>query len=429
MTLAAQQGQPADPKRTPGVQGPADPNRAAFLAASCKNAPAPTAARGGGGAPAAPAFQDVASTEIPGVIAAGQHWKVIWEDKGNNADGIVAFDDGSVWVAQNDKSDVVRVDKDGKASVIYTDTYTGGSIAANSKGQVFIGERALGNAIWTLKPERKLFANMYNGEPLDCVAGIINDMSADSKGGVYMTAGGVFYANPNGVIMGRYGAVGGNGIILSPDEKTLYVTGRVGGNAGGARGGAPGAGARGAGASPAGGGRGGGGNNGGLVAFDVQPDGSLTNERQFAETCGDGSTVDGAGRIYCTGGRMTDPADPTKTISGIGVISPKGEILGVFTGSSGGRHAHCRPASHCEEHVPESGGRRRCRRVYLENRNERSCQPTLDPAGRPGDRRTPHLQRQRRSRVLLNRRCRSTDGHDFLMKTYADLPANPTLIR
>src|SRR4030095_13166982 len=55
MTLAAQQGQPADPKRTPGVQGPADPNRAAFLAASCKNAPAPAAARGGGGAPGAPA--------------------------------------------------------------------------------------------------------------------------------------------------------------------------------------------------------------------------------------------------------------------------------------------------------------------------------------------------------------------------------------
>ena len=338
-------GQPADPGRTPGVQGPADPNRAAFLAANCKNPPAPAAARGGGapGAPGAPGgaggraggaaptppvFQDVASTEIPGVIAAGQHWKILWEDKGNNADGIVAFDDGSVWLAQNDKSDIVRVDKDGKASVIYTDTYTGGSIAANSKGQIFVGERALGNAIWTLKPQRKLFANKYNGEPLDCVAGIINDMSADSKGGVYMTMGGIYYANPKGEVMGRFGTVGGNGIILSPDEKTLYVTGRVGGNAGGgaAPAAAPAAGAP----AAAGGGRGGGGNNGGLVAFDVQPDGSLTNERQFAETCGDGSTIDAAGRIYCTGGRMPDPADPTKTIAGIGVISPKGEILGVI---------------------------------------------------------------------------------------------------
>src|SRR6188768_1045742 len=129
--LGQGQGQPADPERTPGVQGPADPNRAAFLMKNCKNptvqvgrgggaapaapgapaAPAPGGAgaaggggRAGGGAPPTPpVFQDVASTEIPGVIAAGQHWKVIWEDKGNNADGIVAFDDGSVWLAQNDK--------------------------------------------------------------------------------------------------------------------------------------------------------------------------------------------------------------------------------------------------------------------------------------------------------------------------------------
>jgi sugar lactone lactonase YvrE len=351
VTALGQQGQPQDPNRgTPGVQGPADPKHDDFIKANCKSPTVATgrgggAARGGGGAgragaPAAPPqFQDVASTAIPGVIAAGQHWKVIWEDKGNNADGIVAFDDGSVWLAQNDNSDIIRVDKDGKSSVLYTDTYTGGSIAANSKGQVFVGERALGNAIWELKPQRKLFANkLENGDPLDCVAGIINDMVADSKGGIYMTAGGIYYANPKGVIMGRYGTVGGNGIILSPDEKTLYTTGRIGGNAGrgggAAGGGAP---AAGAGAPPAGGqaagaagGRGGPGNNGGLVAFDVKPDGSLTNERQFAETCGDGSTIDAAGRIYCTGGRMPDPSDPTKTIAGIGVISPKGEILGVI---------------------------------------------------------------------------------------------------
>jgi gluconolactonase len=313
ITAVFAQGQPSDPQRTPGVQGPADPNRAAFLAASCKNPPAlAVAGRGAGGQGAAQILAatnvDVTTTAIPGVIAAGQHWKVLWQDKGNNADGIVAFDDGSVWLAQNDKSDVIRVDKSRNASVIYTDTYTGGSIAANSKGQIFIGERALGNAIWTLKPERKLFANMFNGEPLDCVAGIINDMSADSKGGVYMTLNGIYYANPQGKVMGRFGTVGGNGIILSPDEKTLYATGRV---------------------APAGVARGGG-NNGGLVAFDVQPDGSLTNERQFADICGDGSVIDAVGRIYCTAARMPDPVDPAKTIVGIGVISPQGRVLGII---------------------------------------------------------------------------------------------------
>jgi gluconolactonase len=204
----------------------------------------------------------------------------------------------------------VRIDKDGKASVIYTDTYTGGSIAANRRGQVFIAERALGQAIWLLRPERKLFANTVRGEPFECqTTGVLNDMTADSKGGVYFTMGGVYYANPQGVVSGRFGTVGGNGIILSPDEKTLYVTGRLPGAV--PPGGQP------APAAPAGGG-GGGGNNGGLVAFDVQADGSLTNERQFAWAGGDGSAVDKDGRIYTTGGGV------------VSVISPKGELLGAI---------------------------------------------------------------------------------------------------
>jgi sugar lactone lactonase YvrE len=207
------------------------------------------------------------------------------------------MDDGSLWIAQNDKSDVVRIDKDGKATVIYTDTFTGGAIAANKKGQAFIGERALNQAIWLLKPQRTLFANTYKGEPFDCLgAGVLNDMTADSKGGVYFTMGGVYYANPKGEVMGRFGAIGGNGIILSPDEKTLYVTGRL------------------MSATPPAGVTG----NGGLVAFDVQADGSLTNERQFAWAGGDGSAVDKDGRIYTTTGG-----------GGVAVISPKGELLGT----------------------------------------------------------------------------------------------------
>src|SRR5262245_26500675 len=141
---------------------------------------------------------------------------------------------------------------------------------------------------------------MYNGEPMDCVGGTINDLTADSKGGVYFTFGGLYYADPKGVVT-KYGTLTGvNGIILSPDEKTLYVTGRVGGSAAGT---------------------GGPGGPGGLVAFDVQPDGSVTNERQFAMWDmggGDGSAVDSQGRIYVT----------TNGNSGIQVLGPDGKILG-----------------------------------------------------------------------------------------------------
>ena len=65
-----------------------------------------------------------------------------------------------------------------------------------------------------------------------------------------------------------------NGIVLSPDEKTLYVT-----------------------------------NGTTMVAFDVAPDGSLTKQRDFGKLegggfGGDGSTIDEAGRIYVTTGQV-----------------------------------------------------------------------------------------------------------------------------
>ena len=41
-----------------------------------------------------------------------------------------------------------------------------------------------------------MLADSYQGEPLDCIGGVINDLTADSKGGVYFTMGGVYYADP-----------------------------------------------------------------------------------------------------------------------------------------------------------------------------------------------------------------------------------------
>src|SRR5262245_35684513 len=126
LTGFAQQ-QPADPTRTPGVQAPNDPNRAAFVMANCKNAPPPPAparggggggggqgARGGGGgrgdgrgggAPAAAGPADYAVSAIPGVIAAGQRWRPLWTDTGNNADSPIGVQDG-VFVAQNDQRQI-----------------------------------------------------------------------------------------------------------------------------------------------------------------------------------------------------------------------------------------------------------------------------------------------------------------------------------
>ena len=237
---------------------------------------------------------------IPGVVAAGQQWKEIWVVDGNNADGIIATNDGGLLIAQNDKSDVVKLDRNGKTSVAYTGTNTGGSLALNSKGALFLANRGLNPSIEELAPQRKTLANRYNEDPLDCIGSVLNDLTADSKGGVYFTMGGVFYADPNGKIT-RYGEnLRTNGIVLGPNEKQLYVT-----------------------------------NGPALAVFDVQKDGALTGQREFAKLegggNGDGSTFDTAGRLYVT----SNPGVQVFGADGkyLGLIpTPRGIISVAFSG-------------------------------------------------------------------------------------------------
>jgi len=289
------QAQPAAGRSGPGVQAPQDA-KYQDLIKTCKVPPPPAPGRGGaakGGAPkgqakgpAAPAAAGPKEIPaIPGVIAAGQQWKDVWQVEGNNADGIVATKDGGILLAQNDNSTVVKLDKGGKVSNAYTGLNTSGSVAMNGK-YLFVLNRGLNQSIEQLEPKRKTLVNKNNGDPLDCLGGLLNDMTADSKGGVYFTMGGVYHADSKGTVT-KYGEnINGNGIVLSPDEKRLYVT-----------------------------------NGATLAAFDVQKDGSLTNQREFAklEGGGDGSTFDSTGRLYVT-----------LQGAGIQVLSPDGKSLGVI---------------------------------------------------------------------------------------------------
>ena len=166
------------------------------LIATCKTPPPAPGARGGGagragGAPAAapttfpPPPADYNVTEIPGVIAAGQKWTKVWEVDGNNADGILSDKDGNLLIAQNHNAAVVKLDQSGKVSTVYKDTHTGGALSMNKKGELFIVERGLRANVSQLAPKRRILADkMQNGDPIDCNGGVINDLTADSKGGV-----------------------------------------------------------------------------------------------------------------------------------------------------------------------------------------------------------------------------------------------------
>ena len=272
------------------------PNHQALIA-QCKQAPAPF--RIGGAAlasdnsePPAPVLPAVQA--IDGIVAAGAAWRVVWAWQGNNADGPIAGDNGTLLFANNDASNVMQLDPaTGLAKVLYEDTNTGGALTRSKDGTLYVAMRGLHAGVQQLEPERRTFVNTINNEPLDCAGGVVNDISADSKGNVYIaiSGAGVFHADANGEVK-QYGTgmTGANGIILSPDERVLYVT-----------------------------------NGPLLVAFDVAADGSLSNQRDFAKLGGggDGSAVDNDGRIYVAAG------------AGVDVIAADGSLLGRIPGPPG----------------------------------------------------------------------------------------------
>lgn len=284
--------------RGSGLQAWQDPGLADVLA-ECETPPESFSIGGGGAADGTepPPVPDMpTSTEIPGVIAGGETWEIVWSWEGNNADGIIAGEDGTMLFANNDASNVMRLDPEtGLATIVHDDVNTGGALSRSKNGELFLASRGLGAGIVQLEPERRVFADSYRGEPLECLGGVLNDLMADERGGVYLTITGVgvFYADPQGEIT-QYGEgiEGANGIILSPDETALYVT-----------------------------------NGPVVVAFDVESDGSLTNQREFARleggSSGDGSAVDEQGRVYVSTGSSVD------------VFTPGGEYLGTIPGPDG----------------------------------------------------------------------------------------------
>ncbi len=283
--------------RGASLQSWQDPGRGQLLE-QCSVAPEPFGIGGDAaadaGPPAAPELP--VANAIPGVIEAGSEWSVVWSWEGNNADGLIASDDGTLIFANNDASNVMQLDpQTGLARIVHDRTNTGGAVSRSRNGALFLAARGLGSAILQLEPERRVFADEFRGEPLDCIGGVLNDLMADSRGGVYLTisGGGLFYANADGEVI-EYGedVPGTNGIILSPDERTLYVT-----------------------------------NGPAIVAFDVADGGELTNQREFARLRsgggGDGSAVDSEGRLYVSTGSSAD------------VFSPSGEFLGTIPGPEG----------------------------------------------------------------------------------------------
>ena len=241
------------------------------------------------------ARREVTVTAIPGVIAAGARWTLAWQGT-DNADGIVGTEDGGLLFAQEQPNRVSKLDQNDKVSVFVQNTRGAGSVSFDARGRLVAAQRTCTDpgrrepcpeppAIGVIYPEgeRRILAERVEGQSI----GRPNDLIASRQGTVYFTSGGAFSINPAGTVSPLGTGLRTNGIMLSRDEKTLYIT-----------------------------------NGPVVVAFDVQPDGMVRNQRDFAKLeaggAGDGMAIDAAGRLYVT-------SQP-----GVQVFSSDGKYLGLI---------------------------------------------------------------------------------------------------
>ena len=238
-------------------------------------------------APPIPAATETVAPGIPGVVAAGTKVKIV-KDGFQSSEGPVAMPDGTTLFTEPGASKVHKIDKNGTITTFIENTNRANGLALDSKGRL-IASQALTIGVLHPKGSEAILATLPTRP---------NDLVVDKKDGIYFTLPSnkppvVYYIPAGGkpAIVGE--APGPHGVQLSPDEKTLYV-----GDSGGLY----------------------------LIAFDVQPDGSLTNRRNLGkyegikgtESHADGIAVDGEGRIYVG----TEP--------GVQIFSKSGQYLGTI---------------------------------------------------------------------------------------------------
>ena len=251
--------------------------------------------QGGGPEGRLPPVRAVTVVAIPGIVAAGATWTLAWQGT-DNADGLVGTADGGLLFAQEQPRRVSKLDPNDRKSVHVENTRGAGSVGIDSRGRILAVQRTCTDpgssapcsevtAIGVEYPvgERKILADTVDGKSF----GRPNDLVVGNNGSVYFTSGGAFHLSPAGRVTSIGTNLRTNGIMLNRDEKILYVT-----------------------------------NGPVVVAFDVQPDGSVTNQRDFAKLeaggNGDGMAIDAEGRLYVT------------SAPGVQVFTADGKYLGLI---------------------------------------------------------------------------------------------------
>jgi gluconolactonase len=156
--------------------------------------------------------------------------------------------EGNLWTCADDKNELWRIAPDGRVTVVVKDY----------QGKLLNGP----NDLW-IRPDGGIyFTDPFYKRPYW------------DRGPQEIEVQGIYYLSPDRErlirVVDDYQQP--NGLIGTPDGKTLYVADIRAGR---------------------------------TYAFDVQPDGQLTNRRLFCELGSDGMTIDNRGNVYLTGKGVT----------------------------------------------------------------------------------------------------------------------------
>ena len=239
-------------------------------------------------------------------------------------EGPTVAEDGTVYFTDLGNNRIMRLSTDGQLSTFRQPSYRANGLIFDSEWRLLACESGDGD---TVLP-RVTRTNMETGE-IEVIADAFegkqlhspNDLSFDARGRIYFTdrpgpnprpdqtgVHGVYRVDPDGTIariLTEPEVVRPNGIVISPDDRTLYVI-ETDQSEGGPR---------------------------MIRAYDLSDAGTVSNMRVFHDfspgRSGDGMTIDSEGNLYVAAGlnRRRGTSETLDTVAGIHVFSPEGELL------------------------------------------------------------------------------------------------------
>ena len=250
----------------------------------------PAFAQAGRGQQQQPPPTETEAPDIPSVVKAGTKVQVI-KAGFQGTEGPIGLPDGTLIFTETAANRITRIAADNSTSTFLENTNGANGLAFDAKGRLFAVQTTPGQAKIALiypKGSEAVVSDNFDGKPF----GRPDDLVMSTKGAIYFTEPGpnappagapppsepplppaVYYVAQGGKAMKvADGIERPNGIMLSRDEKTLYVNNSQGEY---------------------------------LLAFDVKPDGTLGNRRNFVKYQVDRKTRAGCLRAGPTAWRST----------------------------------------------------------------------------------------------------------------------------